>query len=131
MEFHTHYTVDEARALLPELKEWLKQLRDLRAELDTCDQRLAGLLAPRQDLGGSLVNSWVRVIAQIKTVLLEFHRREIQIKDLDRGLVDFPALLGEKEIFLCWENGEPDIEFWHELHTGYAGRQPLDQTGDD
>ncbi len=131
MEFHTHYTVDEARALLPELKEWLKQLRDLRAELDTYDQRLAGLLAPRQDLGGSLVNSWVRVIAQIKTVLLEFHRREIQIKDLDRGLVDFPALLGEKEIFLCWENGEPDIEFWHELHTGYAGRQPLDQTGDD
>ncbi|MBI3881959.1 MAG: DUF2203 family protein, partial [Verrucomicrobia bacterium] len=52
-------------------------------------------------------------------------RREIQIKDLERGLVDFPAILGGREVFLCWESGEDDIEFCHDLATGYAGRERL------
>ncbi len=131
MEFHKHYTVEEARQLLPDVKKWLKELLELRGELEACDQRLAGLLAQHHDLGGKLVNSWVCVIAQMKSVLLEFDRREIQIKDLDRGLVDFPAFLQEKEVFLCWEKGEADIEFWHDLQTGYAGRKRLSDTGED
>ena len=53
--------------------------------------------------------------------MLEFQRREIQVKDIDRGLIDFPALLGGKEVFLCWEQDEEDIEFWHDLDAGYAG----------
>ena len=53
-------------------------------------------------------------------LLQEFQRREIQIKDLERGLIDFPALIGGKEVFLCWEQDEEDIEFWHELDAGYA-----------
>ncbi|HEY5911947.1 MAG TPA: DUF2203 family protein, partial [Verrucomicrobiae bacterium] len=73
--------------------------------------------------------AWVRVMAGLKTVLLEFHRREIQVKDLDRGLIDFPALLGGKEVFLCWETGEEDIEYWHDLETGYAGRERLEDEG--
>ena len=61
----------------------------------------------------------------IEQVLLEFQRREIQVKDLGRGLVDFPALIDGREVFLCWEQDEDDIEFWHELDTGYAGRERL------
>lgn len=131
VEFQKHYTIEEARALLPKVREWLQQLLELRREVETCDGRLSRLLAERHDLGGALVNSWVRGIAQMKSVFLEFYRREIQIKDLDRGLVDFPALLNEKEVFLCWERGEADIEFWHDLKTGYAGRRRLDKTAED
>ena len=127
MEFQKHYTRDEARALLPEVKKWLKQLAKLRRQLAKYDERLAGMLSQRQDLGGDIVNAWVHVVAQMKTILMEFARREVQIKDLDRGLIDFPAFVEGKEVFLCWESGEPDIEFWHELETGYAGRQPLDE----
>ncbi len=126
MEFQKHYSREEARALLPELKQWLKELAELRRELASHDKRLAGLMAHRQDLGGDLVNAWIRIVARMKTVLLEFARREVQIKDLDRGLIDFPAFVEGKEVFLCWEEGEADIEFWHELDTGYAGRKPLD-----
>jgi len=64
-------------------------------------------------------------MGNIKEVLLEFQRREIQIKDLDRGLIDFPAVIGGREVFLCWEQGEADIEFFHDLDAGYAGRERL------
>jgi hypothetical protein len=50
---------------------------------------------------------------------------EIQIKDLGRGLLDFPALRGDREIFLCWQEGEADVACWHELDTGFAGRQQV------
>jgi hypothetical protein len=71
------------------------------------------------------VNTWIRTLAGMQEVLAEFQRREIQIKDLERGLVDFPAIIGGREVFLCWELDEEDIEFWHDLDGGYAGRERL------
>jgi hypothetical protein len=123
--FEKHYTREEARALLPQVRQWLKQLSEARRRLDERDKRVGSLLAGGNDVGGEAVNQWVRTIADIKQTLLEFHRREIQIKDLDRGLIDFPAIIGGKEVFLCWEQGEEDIEFWHDLQSGYAGRERL------
>ena len=100
MRFENHYTRDEARALLPMVRKWLKKLSKLRDDLQKYDKRLATLMKPGCDLGGELVNQWVRALADLKTTLMEFHRREIQIKDLDRGLIDFPAIIGDKEVFL-------------------------------
>ena len=124
-QFQKHYTREEARALLPQIRQWLTQAGQLRGELEKQDERLGKMMAPGRELGGPVVNNWVRTLAEIKEVLLEFHRREIQLKDLDRGLMDFPAIIGGKEVFLCWEQDEEDIEFWHELDAGYAGRERL------
>lgn len=124
-QFHKHYTREEARALLPQIRQWLKRIAGLRAEAEKFEGRLSGLMAPGADLGGPLVNTWVRTLADLGEVLNEFQRREIQVKDLDRGLVDFPAIMGGKEVFLCWEQDEDDVEFWHELDAGYAGRERL------
>lgn len=123
--FEKHYTRDEARALLPEVRQWLKRVTDLRAQFGKKDSRLASLLAAGNDIGGETVNDWVKLLCQIKTVLQEFRSRDIQIKDIERGLIDFPAIIGGKEVFLCWEQDEDDIEFWHDLDTGYAGRERL------
>ena len=123
--FRKHYTREEARKLLPHVRLWLKRLLQLREDLRKTEDRLSQLVEPGRDLGGPLVNAWLRTLADLKDVLLEFERRDIQIKDLDRGLLDFPAIIGGKEVFLCWERGEEDIEFWHELDAGYAGREPL------
>jgi len=123
--FKKPYSRDEARALLPQIRQWLKQLSTARQRFGRLDQRLAGLLAGGQDTGGEMVNQWVKVLADIKVNLREFQKREIQIKDFDRGLVDFPAILDGKEVFLCWEQDEQDIEFWHDLNSGYAGRERL------
>jgi hypothetical protein len=124
-QFEKHYSREEARALLPQIREWLRQLDELRPRLLKCEERLGPLMESGIDAGGKSVNAWVSVLAGVRAVLIEFQRREIVVKDLDRGLVDFPAIIGGREVFLCWEKGEEDIEFWHELETGYAGRERL------
>ena len=126
LRFQKHYTLEEARKLLPQVRRWLDQLTQLRSDLEQRDRRLGERMTGGKDLGGQAVNDWVRCMAEIKGVLLEFYRREIQIKDLERGLIDFPAFLGDKEVFLCWEKREADIGFWHDLEAGYAGRQRLE-----
>jgi hypothetical protein len=125
MTFNKHYTREEARALLPQVSAWLEKLTGLRAVQHQMEERLQGMLAPGCDLGGATVNEWVRTLLKTQQVVMEFFRREIQIKDIDRGLLDFPAIMDGKEVFLCWEKGEEDIEYWHDLDAGYAGREHL------
>jgi hypothetical protein len=124
-KYRKHYTRDEARALLPEIREWLRQIRELRQHLGQLDQRLASLLSGGRDAGGEQVDQWVKTLCRTKAVLGQFQKREIFIKDIERGLIDFPAIVGGREVFLCWEQDEDDIEFWHDLDTGYAGRERL------
>ncbi len=124
-KFRRHYTRDEARALLPKVREWLAQLYQLRPKITQQDQRIGQLLKAGNDLGGPMINDWIRLLAQTKAILDEFRQREIQVKDLERGLIDFPAIIGGREVFLCWEQDEEDIEFWHDIDTGYAGRERL------
>lgn len=120
-----HYTREEARELLPQVREWLSSLSEFRRSLERYDKRLGGLMNPGHDVGGDLVNNWIRTLASMQQVLVEFQRREIMIKDVERGLVDFPAIIGGREVFLCWEQGEEDVEFWHDLDAGYGGREHL------
>jgi hypothetical protein len=124
-QFSKHYTRDEANALLPQIRVWLQQLEVLRASLRKHDQRVESLLDAGTDRGGPTVNDWVRTMADIQHVMEEFRKREILIKDPDRGLIDFPAIMGGREVFLCWETGEGNVEYWHDLEAGYGGREPL------
>ena len=123
--FKKHYTVDEAREMIPQLRLWLTELRQHQEKMVTLDDRVGQLLATGADLGGALVNDSVRQIAGVQKYLAYFRDLEIQIKDIDRGLVDFPAVIAGREVFLCWEEDEDNFEFWHDLDTGYAGRARL------
>lgn len=123
--FHRHYTREEARALLPQVRKWLQQLEHLHELIHRDEKRLQALYSRGCDAGGETVNRWVRSLSEFRAVLMEFQAREIQVKDLGRGLLDFPAIIGGREVFLCWEKDEEDIEFWHDLDTGYAGRERL------
>ena len=123
--FDKHYTRDEARALLPQLREWLANLNRLREDLQRFEMRLSGLAEQGQDIGGETVNNWIRTLAEMQEILADLQRRRIFVKDLSRGLVDFPAIIGGREVFLCWESDEDDIEFWHDLETGFSGREKL------
>ena len=125
--FNKHYSIGEARALLPQVRGWLQQLLQKRTELEGQEEQLQVSRPAGGDLGGADVDGWVRTLAAMQELLLQFYRREIQIKDLDRGLIDFPAILEDREVFLCWELAEDDIEYWHDLDAGYAGRVPLEE----
>ncbi len=123
--FSKHYTLAEARAMLPQLRVWLPQLQRLRRDLASYDQSTEPHLTDGDDFGGGKVNQWVRNLAAFKELLEQFNRRDIQVKDLDRGLVDFPAIQAGREVFLCWELEEDDITHWHDLDSGFAGREKL------
>ena len=123
--FQKHYPLEEARALLPQLRAWLVELNELRRQLKQADERIAQMIAGGVDAGGASVNDQIKLLAQFQQNIQKFTQREIQIKDLERGLIDFPSLLGGREVFLCWELEDDDIEFWHELDAGYAGRERL------
>lgn len=123
--FQKHYSREEATALLPQIRIWLDRVGELRETLALCDKRLGGLRGGGEDLGGELVGKWIKAIAGLKDVLDEFQRREIFIKDIERGLLDFPAFIGGREVFLCWERDEANVEFWHDLDSGFSGREPL------
>jgi hypothetical protein len=123
--FDKHYTREEARELLPQVRQWLVELNRHREEMQRYEKRLSGLTEQGNDIGGDTVNNWIRALAGMQSLLAEFQRRRIFIKDLSRGLIDFPAIIGGREVFLCWEQDEDDIEFWHDLETGFTGREKL------
>jgi hypothetical protein len=101
--------------LLPKIRKWFSQIDHHRDRIEKLEKRINALLNSGNDVGGDSVNEWVRCLADLKVALGEFETRESLVKDLERGLIDIPALRDGREIFLCWERGEQDIEHWHEL----------------
>ena len=123
--FKKHYTLAEARAMMPRVKEWLNSMVQLRHEYGMISKRVDNMMSVQSDVGGDSVNQSIKLLSDIQSILGEFKKHEIFIKDAERGLVDFPSRRGTREVFLCWEKSEGDIAHWHELDTGYDHREPL------
>jgi hypothetical protein len=119
-----HYSLEEASALLPRVAELLATMRSARDRLGDTEARAA--LAEASNGGGQPGRVVSEGFLELREAMLEFREREIVLRDLDRGLVDFPALRDGHEVYLCWEEGEPEIGFWHEPDAGFGGRRPLD-----
>jgi hypothetical protein len=128
-----HFTPEEANRLLPRLAPILERLIALRREMAARQQKMEAL---RAHVRGNGATAEGRAFAQLKGELhslAEQLRQGIdeiqgfgcQVKDLDTGLVDFPALQQGQEVLLCWKLGETRIAFWHTAHEGYSGRKPL------
>ena len=123
-EQHTrHYSLEEATALLPRVAELLATMRDARDRLGDADARAA--LAEASNGGGEPGKVVSGGFLELRESMRELREREIVLRDLDRGLIDFPSLRDGREVYLCWEEGEPEIAFWHDPDTGFAGRRPL------
>jgi len=120
------FTIEEANALLPELRRLLAQIRRERAVLHRLGPEIKRAGERATEGGGSIFGAQYaaalnRVMADVQEVI----GLGIEIKDFDRGLCDFPHLRDGRVVFLCWQNGEESIEWWHEIEGGFAGRQPL------
>jgi hypothetical protein len=126
MEHSRHYSPGEANEALPRVVELLDELREARAHLSDREAREALAEAAPGNGGGQPGRTVSQGFLDIREALQELQAREVVLRDLDRGLVDFPALRDGREVYLCWEEGESEIGFWHEPDAGHAGRQPLD-----
>jgi hypothetical protein len=111
--------------MLPWVAERLVALRDARARLTDSEARQALADGSPGNGGGSLGKQVGEAFADLQAGLAELAERDIVMRDLDRGLIDFPAIREGREVYLCWIEGESDIGFWHDLDAGYGGRQQL------
>ena len=125
MNHERHYTIDQANAALEFVCERLERLRENRAKLDDEEARAALTEAGPSNGGGEPGRVVSEAFVGLQRALGELQAMEIVLRDLERGLVDFPSLRDGEEIYLCWEEGEDEIAFWHDIESGYAGRQPL------
>jgi hypothetical protein len=121
-----HFTREQANALLPRVEPLLRSLRGARDRLtDSEAHELLATAAPTNG-GGAPGRAVGDAFLEVRDLLGELQGLGIVVRDIDRGLIDFPAIIGGSEVYLCWELDEPEIGFWHELESGYGGRQPLD-----
>ncbi len=126
------FTLEEANALLPRLREVLPALQETKASLDTLQASLAALTQAASGNGHLLLAQMdrKRKEAEALSERLNASLRELQdigceLKGIDEGLIDFPGERDGRTVYLCWKLGEERIVWWHELDTGFAGRQPL------
>ena len=125
MEHERHYTVEQANAALDFVMERLERLRAARVQLGDEEARAALAEAAPTNGGGDPGRVVSEAFVALQRTLGELQAMEIVLRDLDRGLIDFPALRDGREVYLCWEEGEAEIAFWHDTDSGYAGREPL------
>ena len=129
-----YFTPDEANALLPEVREAAEALVEHRRALSEATVKRAELASKIAANGGDfdpqeprdLEEELERESGAVGEAVGRLERLGVLVKDLDRGLVDFPALRSSgEEALLCWQVGEDEIAFWHGLEEGFAGRKPL------
>ena len=131
------FTIDEANRRLPLVKVIVKDIVELYRDVQDRRDRLATVLRSRSDAIRDGVNRmYSEELDQIETDILNDERQVagfvdelsqlgIEFKDPVLGLVDFPARLDGHEVYLCWKLGEPEVQFWHELDSGFADRRSL------
>jgi hypothetical protein len=127
------FTLDEANAAVVQLRPVVEQMVEHRRRLDAAQRRQAQLLTHIAGNGGDLPPSDLREIAAeiqaeadaIAECAERINSVGAQIKSLEEGLLDFPSRREGEDILLCWKLGEDEIEYWHGLEEGFAGRKPI------
>ena len=128
-----HFTPEEANALLEQVRPVAESLVAHRRAFTVAAARRARLTQRISGNGGdfdpqepSELDEQLQQEAEaVARTVEELQGLGVLVKDLDRGLVDFPALRGGEEVLLCWQVGEGEVAFWHGLEEGFAGRKPL------
>ena len=121
------FTLDEANSLIPWLVETFRKLELLRQEYTAIQERFADLERASGNLadGDKLKVSAEHLARQIEEGVEEILDKGILIRDMSRGLVDFPSHRNGREVYLCWIGGEERIDYWHETDRGFSHREPL------
>jgi len=122
------FTVQEANALLPNVKVIVGKIQGAHRQLSRYrDEAKKAAEAAEQGGGGlSYGLAYATILTELTTHLADLESLGVQLKDFERGLVDFPSLRDGRVVLLCWQLGEGDeLEWWHDVDAGFAGRTPL------
>lgn len=121
-----YFTVEEANALLPDLEPLVGRILELRAKVSRQSRDLGEMLVDlRSDVGGPEASRLAQEFAEIELLVHRIESYGCVLKSLEAGLLDFLTEREGRDVYLCWRYGEPTIEYFHDLHTGFQGRQAL------
>ena len=121
------FTLDEANALIPWLAEKFQNLNLVRQEYVSIQERMND---PRINSGNEievrqLKSTSSQLARQLEEGVEEILDQGIIVRDMSLGLVDFPSLRDNRDIYLCWIGGEVRVDYWHEIDQGFSHRQPI------
>jgi hypothetical protein len=118
-----HWTPEQANDLLPVVGATIRRLREAQRGLAGFDSELAD----QAEATGGAWPGRERARASVEAALCfeTLERLDLVVRDLERGLVDFPAVIDGREVYLCWHLDEPSVGHWHGVEAGFAGRRPL------
>ena len=120
-----HWTPEEANALRPIVGAIVRRIRAARRALDEggFDTEFA---VDAEESGGAWPGpERARAAVEVALGFEQLERLDVVVRDLERGLIDFPAVIGGREVYLCWLIDEPYVTHWHAIEAGFAGRRPL------
>lgn len=117
------YSVREANDLLPYIAPALVELRE---KFEEATKIRAAVAEAAVTNGGSRDrDSWSRTMARVAELLDRLAEWEVELRDVQTGLIDFPSRMADEEVWLCWRLGEPSVSYWHRRDEGFANRRPL------
>ena len=122
------FTVAEANALLPTVRGILGRIRRARKQLAAFQAKAKAAAEAAEHGGGGFSDGplYATFLIELTSQTNELEVLGVQLKDFDRGLVDFPSLRDGRVVLLCWQIGEGDaVEWWHDVEDGFAGRTPI------
>ncbi len=122
------FTVEEANALLPSVREILQRIQRSRRRLAAYREKAKRAAEAADQGGGGMANGmqYAMILINFTEEMSKLDILGVQLKDFERGLVDFPSLREGRVVLLCWQLGEGDeLEWWHDVDTGFSGRTPL------
>jgi len=131
-----YFTIEQARAALPAVERSIREACSAKGKYDEADNALQSLTQRIMFTGGmsvdtSVAEDWKNQRDSnghsLKAAMEKLEEIGVQVKDLEVGLVDFPTLFRGEEVLLCWRMDEEDIEHWHGVHEGFAGRKVIDR----
>ncbi len=128
-----HFTLTEAREMVPQIERLVTSIADRKQQIV---QTRALIESVRRSAGadGSAIDSDTTdlerrastVTGEVRELARELQETGVRVKDINKGLVDWTTIHDGHEVYLCWQRGEPTIEWWHEIADGYAGRRRID-----
>ena len=126
-EFSRVFTIVEANGTLPFVSRVVRDIFESHKRISELYTRMRRLTEDGlTDAAGTIEKQISDLMRRREEYYREIRQVGCEFKGSELGLVDFPARIGDREVYLCWRLGEPEIKFWHELESGFAGRQPVD-----
>ena len=130
ISFPRLFTVDEANALLPAVRVLMERIQENiqrlknKSKIIIRDEQLDPGAADFMDRLQEN-NEIARLVSEVKDGVEQIQSYGCICKGAEQGLIDFPCLLGAEVVYLCWQQGEPTVSYWHRIEAGFAGRRPL------